>query len=100
IPTPQPPPSTSPVDTPPPQQAVSSTFLDKLVGAESSGNPTAKAKTSSAFGAAQFTNATWLEYVQKYRPELMVGKTKGQILKMRADPQLSREMAQHYADDN
>lgn len=40
-------------------------YTSKLISAESSGDPNAKAKKSSALGLAQFTNATWMEQVNK-----------------------------------
>ncbi len=42
-------------------------YTSKLIVAESGGDPTAKAKTSSATGLAQFTKGTWLEQVSKQK---------------------------------
>ena len=44
-------------------------YYDKLSGAESSNNPYAKAKTSSARGLFQFTAPTWAEAVKKWGKE-------------------------------
>lgn len=40
-------------------------YTSKLIQAESGGDATVKAKTSSALGLAQFTKGTWLEQVAK-----------------------------------
>jgi hypothetical protein len=52
-----------------PQSSVSRDLLNKIVKAESAGNPNAKAKTSSASGLFQFTNGTWAQMVRKYGKE-------------------------------
>lgn len=82
------------------KSAVSPTFVDKTVQKESHGNANAKAKGTSAVGAGQFLNRTWMHMIDQYRPELMVGKSTRQILDLRKDPQLAREMTGHYAVEN
>lgn len=56
--------------------------------------------TSSAVGNGQFQDLTWLDQMQRYRPDLTQGKTDAQILAMRANPGLSAEIIQTYARDN
>lgn len=75
-------------------------FLDKVVKVESNGRADAKNPNSSATGAAQFVSGTWNTMIDKYMPELRQGRTKEEVLAMRNDPQLSRQMAQHLAEDN
>lgn len=77
-----------------------SDYVSKTVRHESTGNPTAKAKGTSATGAGQFINRTWMHMIDQYRPELMVGKSTREILNLRNDPVLSREMTAHYANEN
>lgn len=72
---------------------------DRIVGAESGGDPTAKNPRSSATGAGQFIDSTWLDQVAKYRPDL-AGLPRDQILALRNDPDISKEMVGHYADEN
>lgn len=72
---------------------------DLIIGAESGGNPFLKNPRSSATGAGQFINSTWLNMVKKHRPDL-AGRPDAEILAMRTDPELSREMTSRYADDN
>jgi hypothetical protein len=67
-------------------------ILDKIISAESSGDPNAGAATSSAVGLGQFTKKTWLDLIKHYRPDLMQGKSRDEILAMRTDPDLSRQM--------
>lgn len=67
---------------------------------ESQGNPTAKAKTSSATGVAQFVARTWLEQMKKHRPDLVQGRTDPEVLELRNDPDLSMEMTRHYREQN
>jgi hypothetical protein len=75
-------------------------YVDRVVGTESGGNPTAKNPKSTATGAGQFIESTWLTMMSKYRPDLTKGKTEPQILAMRNNPTLSREMTAKYAEEN
>lgn len=75
-------------------------YVSKTVAHESGGNPNARAKTSGAVGAGQFIPKTWARMIENYRPELMVGKSLRQIMDLRRDSALSREMTAHYAEEN
>lgn len=74
--------------------------LSRNVGQfESGGNPTTPNRsgpggtpTTSAQGLHQYTDGTWLEAVQKYRPDLMQGRSRAQILALRNDPAISSEI--------
>ena len=86
--------------------AFSGEFVDKVITAESSGNAQARpcdAKTgkllSSAYGAGQFVEATWLEMVKKHRPDL-AAKSDEDILGLRGDFALSREMTIKFTEEN
>ena len=100
------------VDVPAPASALivraafSGEFVDKVIAAESSGNLEARpcdSKTgkllSSAYGAGQFIAPTWLAMVKKHRPDLGA-KTDEEILEMRGDFALSREMTLKYTEEN
>lgn len=76
------------------------TVVGKIIGVESGGNPNAKNPNSSATGAGQFISSTWLNMIRKYRPELAEGKSAGEILAMRNDGPLSREMTTRYTQEN
>lgn len=75
-------------------------FAARLTQAESGGVPTATSPTSSATGAAQFLDPTWLQTIRQARPDLAQGKTDQQLLAMRSDPALSAELAIDYARQN
>ena len=66
----------------------------------SNGVATAKNPGSTATGAGQFIEGTWLDMITANRPDLARGKTKQEILALRTDPQLSREMTLRYAEGN
>jgi hypothetical protein len=75
-------------------------FITKTIMAESGGIANIKNPLSSATGLGQFTKGTWLDLVDKYRPDLKRDLTQGQILDLRTDPQLSTEMVGNLAKDN
>ncbi len=73
---------------------------DQIIGVESGGNQYAANPNSSAYGPGQFLNSTWLSMMNKYRPDLVAGKSDSEILGMRSDPQLSKDMTDAYANEN
>jgi hypothetical protein len=75
-------------------------IVNALIRTESGGNPMAINPRSSAGGAGQFINSTWLTLVKKYRPDIASGKTDAQLLQLKYDPNLAREMVTKYADEN
>lgn len=75
-------------------------LADQIIGVESGGNATATNPNSSAMGAGQFIAPTWLDMMGRYRPDLIEGKSRDEILAMRADPALSKEMTANYAAEN
>ncbi len=75
-------------------------LTDQIIGVESGGDPNARNPNSSAAGAGQFINSTWLATVTKHRPDLVEGKSPTEILALRNDPNLSRQMTEAYASDN
>ena len=73
-------------------------LVDSIIGAESGGNADARNPNSSASGLGQFLDATWLAMLAKHRPDLQ--GSPDQLLALKSDPQLSREMTEAYAADN
>jgi hypothetical protein len=76
----------------------SHTFVDKVVGAESSGDPNAKNPRSTATGLGGFIESTWKQFIEERHPELMAQG--GDIQKYRSDRALSREAVGWYAAKN
>lgn len=81
-------------------EAVAVASAGRTIGLESGGSATAKNPRSSATGAGQFLDATWLGMVQKYAPEQAQGRSRAQVLALRNDPALSRAMTEAYAKEN
>ncbi len=77
-----------------------SNLVDAIIMAESGGRANARNPRSSAGGAGQFINSTWLSTVKKYRPDIAEGKSDAQLLQLKFDPALSREMAAAYDQEN
>lgn len=93
-------------------------FLMQKASAESSFNPTAKAKTSSATGLYQFIESTWLNMVKKHgdkfglgdyanKIEMKNGKAvcasacdRKDILALRNDPEVAALMAGAFTAEN
>jgi hypothetical protein len=71
---------------------------DQIVGAESGGNPNAANQHSTARGAGQFLERTWLDMLARHRPDLT--GTPEQLLALRYDPKLAAEMTEAYAAEN
>lgn len=75
-------------------------LVDRITMSESQGIPDARNKFSSATGLGQFINATWMELIRKHRPDLAGAKSDKEILDLRKDPDLSREMTARYVEQN
>jgi hypothetical protein len=73
--------------------------VERSIQAESNGCPNAKNKRSTATGAAQFLDETWLLLIRAHRPEL-AQRSAREVLEMRRDPGLSREMTTRLAEKN
>jgi hypothetical protein len=68
-------------------------LVERIITVESNGDPNARNKRSSATGAGQFIDDTWLEAVRKHRRDLLAGRSDKDILELRRDAGLSREIA-------
>lgn len=67
-------------------------LVERIIAIESSGAPNAKNKRSSATGAGQFLEDTWHEAVRKYRRDLIQGRSEKEVLELRRDAELAREI--------
>lgn len=75
-------------------------ITNRIIQAESGGRANARNPNSSAAGTGQFIDGTWLDLVKKNRPDLAADQSDADILAMRADPKLSREMVGKYLEEN
>ncbi len=75
-------------------------LVERIVGVESGGNASAKNPLSTATGLGQFIESTWLRMMQTYRPDLARALDRDQLLALRLDPTLSREMVANLAREN
>lgn len=73
--------------------------VDRIIRAESNGDPNAKNKRSTASGAGQFLEGTWLDMLRIYRPDLASRGDK-EALELRWDPVLAREVTLRFAERN
>lgn len=74
--------------------------VERIVRAESNGNPKAKSPRSSATGAGQIIEQTWIEMIQRHRQDLVAGRTRGDLLELRGDPALTREIVARMVEKN
>jgi hypothetical protein len=67
-------------------------LVERIIAVESNGDPNAKNKRSSATGTGQFLDDTWLEAVRKHRRDLIQGRSEKEVLDLRRDAELAREI--------
>jgi hypothetical protein len=75
-------------------------LVERIIRIESDGDSNKKNKRSSAMGAGQFLEETWLELIWMHRPDLGRGRTQEQILDLRRDPNLTREITIRFTEKN
>lgn len=80
--------------------AESGDYLGFMRALESGGRADARNPNSTATGADQFIESTWLDMVNSARPAWATGKSREELLAMRTDPLKSAEMAKEYARQN
>jgi hypothetical protein len=71
-------------------------LLDRVMIVESGGKQFSKNPLSSALGPFQFVEGTFLEIVRRTKPALTAGKSDPEILRLRTDPEISRDAALIY----
>ena len=75
-------------------------LTDQIIRVESAGNANARNALSTATGLGQFIESTWLRMMRDYRPDLTATMSRDDLLALRTDPTLSREMVQNLAREN
>lgn len=73
------------------------TLTNRIVQVESGGSARAKNPRSSATGAGQFITKTWIRMMNTYRPELARTLSTADLLALRYDATISREMVSNLA---
>ncbi|WP_354083240.1 lytic transglycosylase domain-containing protein [Bradyrhizobium sp. S3.3.6] len=81
-------------------RAAAKAWAVRIIIAESDGEPNAKNKRSSATGAAQFLDDTWLEAVRRHRRDLIQGRSDKEVLDLRGDAELSRDIAARLVEEH
>jgi murein DD-endopeptidase MepM/ murein hydrolase activator NlpD len=75
-------------------------LVAQIIKVESAGNPNAKNTRSTATGLGQFISSTWIRMMNTYRPDLVATMSTQDLLNLRRDPTLSREMVKKLAQEN
>ncbi|MDO5622826.1 MAG: peptidoglycan DD-metalloendopeptidase family protein [Paracoccus sp. (in: a-proteobacteria)] len=75
-------------------------LVARIITVESAGNPRARNPLSTATGLGQFIESTWLRMMRSYRPDLTASLDRAALLNLRFDPDLSRQMVRHLAQEN
>jgi hypothetical protein len=74
--------------------------VERIIAVESGGDSNAKNKRSSATGAGQFLDETWLEMIRTYRRDLIEGRSEKEILELRRDLELTRAIMTRLVEQN
>jgi hypothetical protein len=76
------------------------TVVERIIGVESDGDPNAKNKRSSATGLGQFLDETWLDMIRAHRRDLAKGRSQAEILELRRDAKVAREITARFTERN
>lgn len=76
------------------------TLIGHIIRVESGGDAAAKNPRSTATGLGQFIESTWLRMMRSYRPDLVARLSPREVLDLRLDAALSRQMVRHLAQEN
>jgi murein DD-endopeptidase MepM/ murein hydrolase activator NlpD len=75
-------------------------FVNRIIYIESGNNCKAANPLSSAVGLGQFLKSTWMLTIGRHRPDLLKGRTREEVLALRTDCDLAREMTTAFTRDN
>jgi len=75
------------------------TMVERIIEAESNGCPNAANKRSTATGAGQFLDETWVRLIRAHRPDI-ARRSEREVLELRRDPELAREITTRFAEQN
>ena len=74
--------------------------VERIISIESNGDPNAKNKRSSATGLGQFLDETWLDLIRTHRRDLAWGRSRDNILELRRDAKVAREITTRFTEQN
>lgn len=74
--------------------------VEQIIKVESNGDPNARNKRSSATGLGQFLDETWRDLIRTHRPDLTRGRSEGEILELRRDANVARELTSRFTEQN
>ena len=72
-------------------------LVNQIIRVESAGKADAKNPLSTATGLGQFIESTWIRMMKTYRPDLASTLSRAELLALRTDPTISREMVKRLA---
>lgn len=81
-------------------ESIAAQSVGRIIKLESNGSPSAKNGASTATGSGQFLDGTWIEVMGRNAPGLVAGRSRSEVLAMRHDPEISRQMTEAYAKEN
>src|SRR5262249_41729115 len=73
---------------------------EQIIRAESNGDPNAKNRRSTAMGLGQFLEETWLDMIRTHRPDLAKGRSQADVLELRQDAKIVREITARFTERN
>jgi hypothetical protein len=74
--------------------------VERIIRVESNGNSDARNQHTTATGAAQFIDETWLDLMHTYRSDLIRKHSEKELLALRRDAALSREMTRRLVEEH
>ena len=75
-------------------------FVKRIIYIESANNCLAANPLSTAVGLGQFIKSTWLQTIARHRPDLQKNRSREEVLALRTDCDLAREMTTAFTRDN
>jgi hypothetical protein len=81
-------------------RAAVNAVVERIIEVESNGDPKTKNGRTSAAGIGQFLDETWLDLIRTYRSDLMRTHNEKELLELRRETELAREMTTRFAERN
>ena len=72
-------------------------LVNRIIQVESGGRADARNPLSTATGLGQFIDSTWLRMMRTYRPDLTAQMSNAELLALRTEPGIAREMVENLA---